>query len=81
MACPHCESKSVVRTSQFHSVLLRESYHICQNPLCGHTFSCYTEVIRTLSPSAMPNPAINLPIARGCDLHKAMAAFKAQSKP
>jgi hypothetical protein len=31
--------------------------------MCGHTFVANLEAVRTLSPSAMPNPAIALPIS------------------
>lgn len=70
MNCPHCGSRSVIRSSLLHTSLLRESMHICQNALCGHTFSSYTEIVRTLSPSAMPDASINLPIASEHDIKR-----------
>ena len=34
----------------------------CSNVECGHTFKAGFEIIATISPSAMPNPAIVLPM-------------------
>jgi hypothetical protein len=34
----------------------------CSNVDCGHTFKAGFEIIATISPSAMPNPAIVLPM-------------------
>lgn len=61
--CPHCGWASTIRTSVKLSALTRESMHACSNVECGHTFVAYTEIARTLSPSATPNPAINLPLS------------------
>lgn len=62
MRCPHCESGAVVRTSYSLTSLLRESFLQCKNVVCGHTFSAYTEIVKTLSPSSCPNPTVDLPI-------------------
>lgn len=61
--CPHCEWPCVIRTSTKLSALTRESMYACTNVECGHTFVGLTEIVRTLSPSATPNPAINLPLS------------------
>ncbi|MEI2263416.1 ogr/Delta-like zinc finger family protein [Stenotrophomonas indicatrix] len=63
LCCPHCDTAAVVRTSVLHSKLLRESLLQCRNALCGHTFSAYTEIVRTISPSACPSGDICLPIS------------------
>ena len=59
--CPHCGSKSRIRTSTQLSTLVRKSYCQCDNVMCGHTFVVHTEVVRTLSPPAKPNDSISLP--------------------
>ena len=61
--CPHCSSPAVIRTSVQISVLTREMTYCCTNAECGHTFNALTEIVRTLSPSATPNPSINLPLS------------------
>lgn len=61
--CPHCRTKSQVRTSRDLNVLMRELIYACLNHECGHTFAAYLEVARTLSPSAMPDPSVYLPMS------------------
>lgn len=62
-ACPHCGMASVVRTSVQQTRLTREIVYACMNEECGHTFVGLLEVVRTLSPSATPDPSINLPLS------------------
>lgn len=61
LPCPHCEQPAVIRTSVQMSRLMREYMFCCTNPECGHTFVAITEVVRTLSPSATPDPSVSLP--------------------
>lgn len=64
MNCPHCQHPAVVRTSARLTAVFREMTYQCKNILCGHVFVCALEVIRTLSPSAIPNPEISLPLSK-----------------
>jgi len=75
LRCPHCLSPSIVRTSMVHSKLLKESVLQCRNPICGHTFSAYTEIVRTISPSACPSSDVCLPISGAAE----RAAYKLQA--
>ena len=63
MACPHCGFDSVIRTSWVMTKLMRETTYQCTNPECGHTFAALTEIVRTLSPSATPDPTVNIPLS------------------
>ncbi|RJF93007.1 transcriptional regulator [Sphingomonas cavernae] len=63
MHCPHCDGRSHGRTSTRLSPTYREATYICQNIACGHVFVVGMEAIRTLRPSALPNPEVKLPIA------------------
>lgn len=63
LRCPHCDTPSVTRTSVMHSKLLRESVQQCRNALCGHTFSAYTEIVRTHTRSACPRGDVDLPVS------------------
>ncbi len=61
--CPHCEGKTVIRTSQTVNALLRQLTFQCQDPECGHTFMAWLEAYCTLSLSAKPNPLVYLPMS------------------
>ena len=61
MPCPHCKHKTIIRTSRELTSTLREVTYMCSNALCGHTYIALLEIIRTLSPSAMPDPSISIP--------------------
>lgn len=61
--CPHCDGTSKARSSRQLSKTMREIFYICMTPECGHTYVATLEVVRTLSPSAQPNPDINLPFS------------------
>lgn len=63
LQCPHCDEPAVIRTSTQITKLTRETTYCCTNAECGHTFNALTEIVRTLSPSATPNPSINLPLS------------------
>ncbi|ELO6156185.1 ogr/Delta-like zinc finger family protein [Escherichia coli] len=62
MVCPHCKTSVLkIRTSEQKHALLKEIRLQCPNLTCS--FSCVgnIELIYTLSPSAMPDPSIQLP--------------------
>ena len=61
--CPHCKAKAQVRTSKEVTPILREISYACPDPECGHTFVVHAEAVRTLSPSAKPDPLVYLPIS------------------
>lgn len=63
LSCPHCKHPCVIRTSEQVTVLTRQSVYCCVNAECGHTFVANTEIVRTLSPSATPDPSVNLPLS------------------
>ncbi len=63
LQCPHCGHPALVRSSSKITVLTKESLHYCTNPECGHTFVALTEIVRTLSPSATPDPSVHLPLS------------------
>ncbi|HDX0787788.1 TPA: ogr/Delta-like zinc finger family protein [Stenotrophomonas maltophilia] len=77
LRCPHCDTPAIVRTSVLHSKLLRESVLQCRNALCGHTFSAYTEIVRTHTQSACPRGDVCLPISSSAE----RAALSARAAP
>ena len=63
MMRPHCERPAYTRTSMQLTNTGRETIFVCKNFYCGHVFSAVTEINRTLSPSAIPNPMVILPMS------------------
>lgn len=63
IGCPHCEWPSVVRSSRPVTKLTREYAFACTNYECGHTFVAHMEIKHTVSPSATPDPSVNLPMS------------------
>lgn len=63
MPCPDCGTPMDIRTSRSFSLLIRERYRQCPNVTCGATFRTLEEVVMRYSPSAHPNPAVNLPVS------------------
>ena len=63
LPCVHCGQAAVIRTSTQVTRLTREYVFCCTNPECGHTFVALMEVVRTLSPSATPDPSVCLPLS------------------
>lgn len=63
ICCPHCGERSIVRDSVQITPTIRELRLACDNDDCGHTFLCQLSVVRTIRPSARPNPAVNLPFS------------------
>ncbi|HEX8583032.1 MAG TPA: ogr/Delta-like zinc finger family protein [Allosphingosinicella sp.] len=62
IACPHCQERAICRTSSQITPLARELLYRCDNDECGHAFISQLEIIRTVTPSARPNPAVHLPL-------------------
>lgn len=62
MSCPHCGSRAQVRTSVEQTPTMRQVYFLCTNLACGHSWVAVLEATRTISPSGIPNPAIDLPV-------------------
>jgi hypothetical protein len=46
------------------SGMMMEITYMCKNPGCGHIFVAGLEVLRTLSPSAIPNPSVNIQLSK-----------------
>lgn len=62
--CPHCKTTARARTSTELSLMYREITYVCNNLECGHVWVCGLEPRRTLSPSAIPDPEIDIPLSR-----------------
>lgn len=62
--CPHCKGPSWIRSSMQVTPSYSEQLRMCQNPLCGHIWVDGIEAVRTLSPSAVPDVDIRIPLSR-----------------
>lgn len=63
LICPHCHKSLRIRTSVGQHVFLRTAYLQCTNEACGATFRAQFEITHEMSPSGMPNPTVQLPVA------------------
>ncbi|MFM0649004.1 ogr/Delta-like zinc finger family protein [Paraburkholderia bryophila] len=63
ICCPICLGRSVARTSRALSRTLREIIYRCENDECGHIYVANLEVVRTLVPSVIPHPDMNIPLS------------------
>lgn len=59
-ACPHCKNDARVRSSRALTPTYRQLYLQCGNVTCGHTFAAELTITHTISPSACPDPTIEL---------------------
>ncbi|HFF3760130.1 TPA: ogr/Delta-like zinc finger family protein [Stenotrophomonas maltophilia] len=64
--CDACRTPLVKRTSALQHPHLRSDAYVCQNPLCGATYTGHSELTGISSPSGVPNaPACELPRTSG----------------
>lgn len=64
MECAHCGAKSVIRHGRVVSKTMREVIYQCTNVECGHCFVVMAETVRSLTPSAIPDPTVNIPLSK-----------------
>ena len=60
LACPHCRAALRVRTSRSVTGTYRQFVLACFNPECGATFSADLTLTHAITPSARPDPAVQL---------------------
>jgi hypothetical protein len=74
LSCPHCLSQGDRRSSRELTPTFREIYYVCRNPACGHSWKASLTYDYGLSPSAIPDPALDLPM-RPVDRRETLAAL------
>lgn len=79
MMCPHCKQNAYTRHSQQLTNTSRETIFQCRDWECGHVFSTVTEINRTISPSATPDPTVVLPMST--HIQRALLQQQLQSMP
>lgn len=61
LLCPHCTANNLrIRSSNQKHPLLKTIFLQCPNIYCGFTCSGNIEITHEISPSAAPNPEVNL---------------------
>jgi hypothetical protein len=60
--CPHCDSRSANTRLVPLSRTVSDLTFRCANDDCGHVFVVRLEVVRSVHPSAVPHPAVMLPL-------------------
>lgn len=63
ISCPICAAGARARTSRKLSDTLREIRYRCENDDCGHIYIAHLEVVYTVVPSALENPAVQIPLS------------------
>lgn len=63
--CPHCGSIGRARSSYRITSIYTEYRIDCTNDECGHVWLAGVEVLRSLIPSSVPNPNIDIPLSAG----------------
>ena len=59
LLCPHCGTRTLIRTSRQINELFREGYSICTS--CAFMGKYVTHYIAECVPSVSPNPRVSLP--------------------
>ena len=62
MPCPHCRTRAKLRYARQDSPTLYVFRFMCDDIECGHSFEAQLEYGHTLSPSAIPNPEVCMPV-------------------
>jgi hypothetical protein len=60
--CPHCKGEAIIYTSHVITELVTEEYVQCVDLACDFKFVVSVGVVRALSPSLAPDPAISIPL-------------------
>lgn len=59
------------------SPTMRWVYFLCTNLVCGHSWVATLEADRTIAPSGIPNPSVNLPVMERRQVEAIAAALDA----
>jgi len=60
LKCPHCHSRTKVRSSREVTSTCRTMNLVCSDETCGATFGADITITHGISPSARPDPSVRL---------------------
>ncbi|MBX9860683.1 MAG: ogr/Delta-like zinc finger family protein [Sphingomonas sp.] len=61
--CPHCGSVMRIYGSRLLTATYRQLHMQCTNVVCSASYRADLTLTHIISPSGLPNPSVNLPIA------------------
>lgn len=80
-SCPCCGAPLIKRTSYLTHQYLRHDTFVCDNPVCGASFSGHTELTHIASPSGMPEAGpCDLPPTPTLLRNQALEAYRADQQ-
>ena len=60
--CPHCGVSAGIYGSRQVTRTYKQFYLVCRNPECGFSWLAEVTVVHGITPSAIPNPSIHIPM-------------------
>ncbi|WP_409295378.1 ogr/Delta-like zinc finger family protein [Pseudomonas sp. KCJK8670] len=81
LVCPHCSGRMRIRTSEGAHIFLRIAYLQCVNEACGWSVRAEFTMTHEMSPSGMPNPSVQLPVAPVALRRQAMQSAASDDQP
>lgn len=63
MHCPMCHGKTRFCGAEQINLLQKVRVYQCRDPYCSCSFETLSTVVRTLRPSKIPRPGVNIPIS------------------
>lgn len=62
LLCPHCRFPTYRRTSKGVTGTFRDIFYKCRNVACGCSFKATLSIEYIITPSAIPDPEVTIPI-------------------
>lgn len=66
--CPHCRTVTIIRKTRQLTSVCREVTCHCSYEMCGCVFVAEITPVRILSPSAIPDATVFIPLSAHIDL-------------
>lgn len=70
VTCPHCGENTTIRKTKQLTSTCREITCHCNNEKCGCVFVAEISPVRILSPSAIPDPTVFIPLSQHIDINR-----------
>ncbi|AKN93834.1 hypothetical protein IXO493_008630 [Xanthomonas oryzae pv. oryzae] len=75
-SCEACGSRLIKRTSSLAHKYLRHDSYVCENPMCGATYTGHSELTGIASPSGVQTAQSELPPTPALERALALQAFR-----
>ncbi|MBO9855167.1 MULTISPECIES: ogr/Delta-like zinc finger family protein [Xanthomonas] len=75
-SCESCGSRLIKRTSSLSHKYLRHDSYVCENPMCGATYTGHSELTGIASPSGVPTAHSELPPTPAFERALALQAYR-----